>query len=245
MSNETLILDNLTKKTNPIFIALHNQNRIDEKKEDSSKDETSRSTDNEIRRDEFFELQENLRIKENGIENFEMFIELKKEKSNAVPKKIKKLKKRENKQKESHFNTGRWQKEEHQRFVEAILKFGNEWKKVQKYVKTRSSTQARSHAQKFFYKIKKNNVLDIDIDINKNSIKTLYEFANKLDEEKYVNTIKTLNIIAFEKNTNLNKDKGNSSDSNNNNEENFSRYDNSISFFGRYFNYFIIYFFTL
>ena len=147
---------------------------------------------------------------------------------------MKKLKKRELKQKESHFNTGRWQKEEHQRFVEAILKFGNEWKKVQKYVKTRSSTQARSHAQKFFYKIKKNNVLDIDIDINKNSIKTLYEFANKLDEEKYVSTIKTLNIIAFEKNVNMVKDKGVVSDCNLNNDENFSRYDNSISLFERY-----------
>lgn len=150
-----------------------------------------------------------------------------------MAKKIKKPKKKDHKQKESHFNTGRWQKEEHQRFVEAILKFGNEWKKVQKYVKTRSSTQARSHAQKFFYKIKKNNVLDIDIDLNKNSIKTLYEFANKLDEEKYVNTIKTLNIIAFEKNPSLIKDKSCSSDCQSHDGENFSKYENSITFFGR------------
>jgi len=65
------------------------------------------------------------------------------------------MKKREHKPKEGSYNCGRWQPDEHQRFVEAILKFGNEWKQVQKYVKTRSSSQARSHAQKFFYKLKK------------------------------------------------------------------------------------------
>jgi len=105
------------------------------------------------------------------------------------------------------------------------LKFGNEWKKVQKYVKTRSSTQARSHAQKFFFKIKKSNVLDIDIDLNKNSIKALYDFANKLDEEKYISTIKKLNVIAFEKNSDLSKNEFG-------NEENLSR-NESTSLFGR------------
>ena len=54
------------------------------------------------------------------------------------------------------FNSGRWKEEEHNKFIEAILEYGNEWKKVQKIIKTRSSTQARSHAQKFFLRIKKN-----------------------------------------------------------------------------------------
>jgi len=35
----------------------------------------------------------------------------------------------------------------------------------------------------------------------------LYDFANKLNEEKYVSTIKILNNIAFEKNGNLPKEK--------------------------------------
>jgi len=105
-------------------------------------------------------------------------------------------------------------------------------KKVQKYVKTRSSTQARSHAQKFFFKIKRSNVLDIDIDLNKNSIKTLYEFANKLDEEKYESTIKTLNVIAFEKNSNLGKERMSLDYTITTNEENFSR-NESTSLFGR------------
>lgn len=53
------------------------------------------------------------------------------------------------------FNVGRWTEEEHSKFLKGILEYGNEWKMVQKIIKTRSSTQARSHAQKFFLKIKK------------------------------------------------------------------------------------------
>ena len=53
------------------------------------------------------------------------------------------------------FHAGRWTEEEHSKFLKGILEYGNEWKMVQKIIKTRSSTQARSHAQKFFLKIKK------------------------------------------------------------------------------------------
>ncbi len=39
---------------------------------------------------------------------------------------------------------------EHVRFLEALKLYGKNWKKVEEYVATRTSTQARSHAQKFF-----------------------------------------------------------------------------------------------
>ena len=55
----------------------------------------------------------------------------------------------------NQFHSGRWTEEEHQKFIDGILEYGNEWKKVQQIIKTRSSTQARSHAQKFFLRVKK------------------------------------------------------------------------------------------
>ena len=54
--------------------------------------------------------------------------------------------------------TGRWTREEHFRFLEALKLYGKEWKRVQMHVGTRSSTQARSHAQKFFVKLEKKNL---------------------------------------------------------------------------------------
>ncbi len=58
------------------------------------------------------------------------------------------------------FQTGKWSDEEHENFILGILKYGNKWKKVQQIIKTRSSDQARTHAQKFFLKIKKQYNLD-------------------------------------------------------------------------------------
>jgi SHAQKYF class myb-like DNA-binding protein len=98
-----------------------------------------------------------------------------------------------------NYNSGRWKPEENERFIQALLKYGNEWKSVQKHVVTRSSSQTRSHAQKFFVKIKKTNLLDFNIDLNKNSIKSLHDVANQMNGDQYLNTIKTLNNLAFEK----------------------------------------------
>ena len=53
---------------------------------------------------------------------------------------------------------GRWSLMEHVRFLEALKTYGKNWKKVEEYVATRTSTQARSHAQKFFANIIKNNM---------------------------------------------------------------------------------------
>ncbi len=48
---------------------------------------------------------------------------------------------------------GRWTYEEHKNFIEGIFQFGNKWKEIVKLIKTRNCIQARSHSQKFFFKI--------------------------------------------------------------------------------------------
>ncbi len=86
------------------------------------------------------------------------------------------------------FNCGRWNEEEHKKFIEAILLYGNEWKRVQQYIKTRSSTQARSHAQKFFIRLKTklgannislDNVDDQDSDKKQKFFDSIYYLLNQ------------------------------------------------------------------
>ena len=82
---------------------------------------------------------------------------------------------------EDNLQKGRWNNDEHIRFIKGCLLYKNNWKKVKKYVKTRSSAQIRSHAQKYLIKLKKkfqsdffskdffkndNNIYDINL-INK------------------------------------------------------------------------------
>lgn len=52
-------------------------------------------------------------------------------------------------------STGRWTQQEHVLFIEGLKIYGKNWKKVESYIGTRTGTQIRSHAQKFFNRIKK------------------------------------------------------------------------------------------
>lgn len=50
-------------------------------------------------------------------------------------------------------NGGRWTELEHQSFLAGLRLYGREWKKVASKIKTRTSAQIRSHAQKYFAKL--------------------------------------------------------------------------------------------
>lgn len=51
--------------------------------------------------------------------------------------------------------SGRWTPQEHELFLEGLKLFGRDWKQVAEHVKTRTSVQIRSHAQKHFAKLSK------------------------------------------------------------------------------------------
>eukprot|EP00975_Prorocentrum_lima_P025946 5458554-Prorocentrum_lima.AAC.1 len=50
-------------------------------------------------------------------------------------------------------HVGRWTREEHEAFLLGLRTYGREWKKVAQNIKTRTSAQIRSHAQKYFAKL--------------------------------------------------------------------------------------------
>ena len=94
-------------------------------------------------------------------------------------------------------NEGRWSYDEHIKFIEGITLYGKNWKNVQKFVGTRTSAQARSHAQKFFLKLRamKNNKFNFDF--SNNNIKSLSDIIsvikkNNNSKQYIMNTLKTL-----------------------------------------------------
>jgi len=84
---------------------------------------------------------------------------------------------------------GRWSQKEHLLFIKGCLLYGNYWKKVKKYIQTRSCSQIRSHAQKYLNKLNKkyygnkNNVsFDLNLKLNDEEIKRLVN-KNKFNEK--------------------------------------------------------------
>ena len=87
------------------------------------------------------------------------------------------------------YETGKWSDKEHEKFIEGILLYGNEWKKVQQIIKTRSSSQARSHAQKFYLKIKKKFKLNENMSNNKEKKKVIDKIIKSILPKKKIDSL--------------------------------------------------------
>ncbi len=74
------------------------------------------------------------------------------------------------------FNTGQWLDTEHKIFIEAVQIFGNNWRKLSLYVKTRSASQIRSHTQKFIKKV----AMQKKIFMLNNNLENLQDKLNKV-----------------------------------------------------------------
>ena len=131
-------------------------------------------------------------IKKNGNNNL-------KHKSNHLSNKI-----NNNTFNNKNYSAGRWKSDEHKRFIDAIIRYGNNWRQVQKYVGTRSSTQTRSHAQKFFEKLKRSQLFKREkYDFSKNSLKILHDIMKNLPDKEYEITLKALQSLSYDKSTNV------------------------------------------
>ena len=91
------------------------------------------------------------------------------------------------KKKKFCFNEGRWSFEEHKKFIEALVEYRKNWKKIQMYVGTRSSSQVRSHSQKFLLKIKASENLNLNFDFKINKIKNLNDLIEEFIKKEQNN----------------------------------------------------------
>lgn len=66
---------------------------------------------------------------------------------------------------------GKWTAPEHAKFIEATKIWGRQWKHISGYVKSRSASQCRSHAQKHYIKLEmsrrmlKTSSIDIKVQV--------------------------------------------------------------------------------
>ena len=78
---------------------------------------------------------------------------------------------------------GRWTLKEHIEFLNGITKYGNDLSKIK--INSRNPKQLRSHAQKFFKKLKKVNDKQLGIDFTPNYIKNLKDMVNHIKLVNY------------------------------------------------------------
>ena len=93
-------------------------------------------------------------------------------------------------------HSGRWSHTENSLFLSGVAKFGNNWKKIQENIKTRTTTQARSHAQKIFIKIKNRNIIDIGSNIS--TIQELFSFLKSNQNSNFDDIYKRIVLLANE-----------------------------------------------
>ena len=142
-------------------------------------------------------------------------------------------------------NTGKWALKEHIQFLQALEKYGVNWKIIRKIIPTRTATQIRSHCQKFFIKLKNCKDEELGIDFTLDHIRSMKDI---LDHIKSVNkNFDVVNVLLYisgkyssnndsktmnkiEKAVNINNFFNTISKKNNNNNNNNNEINNKINF---------------
>ena len=81
---------------------------------------------------------------------------------------------------EQKVNEGRWSYDEQVKFIIAIGKDGTNWKKIKKSISTRTLPQIRSHAQKFYNRLKLCKNVKLGIDFTSNDIQGIKDMINHI-----------------------------------------------------------------
>ena len=136
--------------------------------------------------------------------------------------------------------TGRWKFKEHMLFLEGLDKYGVNWKKIYPLIKTRTCDQIRSHAQKFFLKLKQVKDEQLGIDFTSDNINSIRDMINNIRSinsdydlikvflylsEKYVVMKKDKKRIKHKKELTIEIDKNSDTDNNIKNEKNINNND--------------------
>ena len=75
-------------------------------------------------------------------------------------------------------NNGIWSDEEHKKFIEALYIYNCKWPKIIKYIPTRTPDQLRSHAQKFYLRLKEFKDDSLGLDFTLETIKNLNDIID-------------------------------------------------------------------
>ena len=115
-----------------------------------------------------------------------------------VPFRINNNNKKNNSKKSKDSKNGRWTLKEHIEFLNGIAKYGNDLSKIK--INSRSSEQLRSHAQKFFKKLKKVNDEQLGINFTPEYIKNFKDMINHIKFVNYNYDITNVFLYLSEKN---------------------------------------------
>ena len=83
---------------------------------------------------------------------------------------------------------GRWTLEERNKFIEAFIENGKNWRKIQKYIGSRTCSQTRSHAQKFLLKLR--TIENSEFNFKKDSIKNLNDIIEEIKNKEGIKNMK-------------------------------------------------------
>ena len=93
---------------------------------------------------------------------------------------------------------GYWSKSDHNKFIEALYLYENDWTRIQEYVNDRTDKQVHSHAQKFFLKLKTFKDEKLGLDFTSSNVKCLDNIIYLIKQKESIsgNCGKLLHIIS-------------------------------------------------